>query len=67
MSDYDDRYDWEIVQRFRDPGGNSSLHPGVRTEPCPTCKGSKRLTKKDVKAGYQCDECADRQEMGLEY
>lgn len=31
-------------RRFRDPGGRSALHPGKRTEACPTCKEPNRLT-----------------------
>lgn len=50
--------------RFRDPYGESALHPGARTEPCPTCEEENRLTKKDVTAGYQCDFCAERDEGG---
>ena len=49
-------------RRFRDPGGKSALHPGRRCFPCPTCKKPNRLTAKDVAAGYQCDECADKAE-----
>jgi len=48
--------------RFRDPYGRSALHPGRRTQPCPTCKQPNRLTPADVRAHYQCDECADRDE-----
>ncbi len=50
--------------RFRDPYGKSALHPGARTEPCPTCEVEDSLTKKDVASGYQCDACADRAEGG---
>jgi hypothetical protein len=50
--------------RFRDPGGESALHPGVRTEECPTCGRPNALTKRDVRAGYQCDGCARELEMG---
>lgn len=68
-SDYDfdgedfDAFD-ERVERFRDPGGESALHPGKQTEPCPTCGKENRLTKQDVRAGYQCDACARMDEMG---
>jgi len=51
---------------FADPGGNSSLRASSRNNPrnrpCPTCGKSNRLTPADVKRGYQCDECADRDE-----
>jgi len=52
----------ERSRRFRDPYGKSSLHPGKRIYPCPTCGEPKRLTKKDKASGYQCDECANRAE-----
>lgn len=48
--------------RFRDPGGRSALHRGHRCFPCPTCKAENALTARDVRAGYQCDACADRDE-----
>lgn len=59
--DEDQDYDGERIV-FADPGGRSALRAGRRTEPCPTCKQPNRLTKKDVKLGYQCDACADRAE-----
>ena len=36
-----------------------------RNRPCPTCKRPDRLTPADVARGYQCDECARRDESGL--
>jgi hypothetical protein len=33
-----------------------------RNQPCPTCKEPNRLTPADVRKGYQCDRCADREE-----
>lgn len=36
--------------------GNPRIHP------CPTCKEPNRLTPADVKRGYQCDNCANREE-----
>ena len=33
-----------------------------RNLPCPTCKLPNKLTPADVRQGYQCDECADREE-----
>jgi hypothetical protein len=53
---YDDADD---RSEFYDPGGNSALRAGKRTEPCPTCGKKNRLTKKDVQLHYQCDECAN--------
>ncbi len=64
-NDYIDDYD------FTDPGGRSALRAGKRIYPCPTCGKKNRLTAKDKKLGYQCDECADAQEgrfpLGGEY
>jgi len=64
---YDER--WEALERrrmFRDPGGESALRaagPGnPRNLPCPTCGEPDRLTPADVARGYQCDECARRDE-----
>lgn len=52
--------------RFQDPGGRSSLRASnkknPRNLPCPTCKQANRLTPKDVELGYQCNQCADRDE-----
>lgn len=72
FSDYEREYDAEdfvdgaefIERRFRDPGGQSALHPGRRSFECPTCKEPNSLTARDVRAGYQCDACADRAEGG---
>lgn len=33
-----------------------------RIHPCPTCRKPNRLTPADVRRGYQCDECAEREE-----
>ncbi len=48
---------------FADPGGRSALRaagPGnPRRFPCPTCKKPDQLTAADVRAGYQCNGCAD--------
>jgi hypothetical protein len=53
---------------FADPGGTSALRASTpenpRNLPCPTCGEPDRLTPKDVRLGYQCDECADRAERG---
>ena len=35
-----------------------------RNLPCPTCKKPNKLTALDQSKGYQCDECADRDEGG---
>lgn len=61
--DYDD-YDCD----FAEPGSNSALRAATKSNPrnlpCPTCKQKNRLTPKDRALGYQCNECADRQERG---
>ena len=62
-----DYYDQdEDRSMFADPGGNSALRAACkgnpRNLPCPTCKKKNKLTRKDVQLGYQCNECADRQE-----
>ena len=56
---YRDGEYYERSRRFRDPGGRSALHPGRRTETCPTCQRPNVLTKADRHKGYQCDRCAD--------
>lgn len=33
-----------------------------RILPCPTCEQPNKLTPADVRRGYQCDDCADRDE-----
>lgn len=73
MDDPRDRY-WEDPgyeserDEFADPGGRSALRAATRTNPrnlpCPTCKRPNRLTPADRARGYQCDACADRDEMG---
>lgn len=51
---------------FADPGGRSALRAARRGNPrnlpCPTCGRKNKLTPKDRALGYQCDECADRDE-----
>ena len=53
---------------FADPGGKSALRAArkgnPRNLPCPTCGEKNRLTPADRAAGYQCDACADRDELG---
>lgn len=54
--------------KLKDPGGKSALRAAgkrnPRNLPCPTCSEPNRLTRKDVRLGYQCDECADMCERG---
>lgn len=44
----------------------SALHAASKRNPrdlpCPTCKQPNKLTAADKAAGYQCDDCADREE-----
>jgi hypothetical protein len=53
---------------FARPGSNSALRRASkrnpRNLPCPTCKEPNKLTPADVRAGLQCDNCADRDERG---
>jgi hypothetical protein len=55
---------------FANPGGNSALRAASkknpRSCPCPTCKEPNKLTPADVRQGYQCDGCADKDE-GLRF
>ena len=55
---------------FADPGGKSALRAATkrnpRNLPCPTCERPNRLTPADRQKGYQCDDCADRIEQGLD-
>jgi len=65
--DYDAYGEADI--EFADPGGDSALRAASRSNPrnlpCPTCGAPNRLTPKDRALGYQCDRCADAQEMGF--
>lgn len=49
---------------FFDPGGKSALRAGKRDQSCPHCGNKNRLTKEDLRKGYQCDPCADQLERG---
>jgi hypothetical protein len=59
--------DYEI--RFANPGSalRAATPDDPRIHPCPTCGAPNRLTQQDVDLHYQCDTCADRAEMGLDY
>lgn len=65
---YDDDEDRSM---FADPGGKSALRRATKNNPrnlpCPTCKQPNKLTPADKRAGYQCDECADKAEGGGSY
>jgi predicted RNA-binding Zn-ribbon protein involved in translation (DUF1610 family) len=65
--DYYDNYGGdEDRSMFANPGGKSSLRATSRRNPrkfpCPTCGKPNKLTAADKAHGYQCDECADREE-----
>ena len=64
MREYNDDASYGI--RFADPNGRSALRAATprnpRSYPCPTCKQPNRLTPADNRLGYQCDECADKEE-----
>ena len=53
---------------FADPGGRSALRAASernpRNLPCPTCGEPNKLTPADRARGYQCNDCADREERG---
>lgn len=57
--------------QFADPGGRSALRASSRRNPrnlpCPTCGTPNVLTPADVRRGYQCDRCADRDEGGMQW
>lgn len=69
--DYDPRddHDSDYGPDFADPGGNSALRASSRSNPrnlpCPNCGGADLLTPADRAQGYQCDGCANREEMGF--
>lgn len=67
--DYYDDYESEEDQKrrmFANPGSalRRETRSNPRNLPCPTCGEPDRLTAKDERLGYQCDECADRAEGG---
>ena len=63
---YSNWHDDENRSMFADPGGRSALRASSRRNPrnlpCPTCGEPNRLTEADRRRGYQCDQCADRDE-----
>ena len=60
------RFDLDNDLDVADPKGRSNhrrSHRGnMRCLPCPTCRQPNRLTESDRRQGYQCNECADRDE-----
>ena len=65
MSDSDEERE-DRFATFESPYGNSALRKETKGNPrnltCPTCKEPNKLTPKDKSLGYQCDDCADRDE-----
>jgi len=61
---YDGGEPYDGMDSFYEPGGKSALRAGKRNLPCPTCGEPNKLTAADVRHGYQCDDCADRDEGG---
>ena len=65
-----DIYDYadDAIRRdmFEHPG--SALRQATKRNPrciaCPTCGEPNRLTLADQRLGYQCDDCANRDERG---
>ena len=56
--------DDEHLIAFAAPGSalRAASRRNPRNLPCPTCKTPNVLTPNDVRRGYQCDRCADRDE-----
>ena len=65
---YDEGEEFFDRMQFANPGGNSALRAASkrnpRNLPCPTCHGADLLTPADRANGYQCDGCANIDEMG---
>ena len=61
---YDDH---EGREQFANPGSalRRSSRRNPRNLPCPTCGEPNRLTPADKAKGYQCDDCANRDEGGF--
>lgn len=69
--EYDEPEIWDDGDEILFKDDRSALRRATkdnpRNLPCPNCGEHNRLTPADRALGYQCDECADRAEMGLEY
>ena len=63
---YDDDEEEAKRKMFAGPGSalRAASKKNPRNLPCPTCKQPNKLTPKDKRLGYQCDDCADRDEGG---
>jgi hypothetical protein len=55
---------WNPPPEFKDEKSalRAASRHNPRNLPCPTCGEPDRLTPADQRKGYQCDECADRDE-----
>jgi hypothetical protein len=63
--DYDHYDDYLIAGAgFADSALRAATPSNPRNLPCPTCGAPNRLTPIDRSKGYQCDQCADRDERG---
>lgn len=55
-----------MYRRYRFANRGSALRAASKSNPrnlpCPTCKQPNKLTPADVRQGYQCDDCAKREE-----
>lgn len=51
-------------RRFASAGSalRAASKSNPRNLPCPTCKQPNKLTPADKRQGYQCDDCANREE-----
>lgn len=60
----DEDFDRRMRGEFQNAGSalRRVTRRNPRVHPCPTCKQPKRLTPADLRRGYQCDECAERDE-----
>ena len=65
--DYEDYDDYDYEDDFADSNGRSALREASidnpRDQTCPTCHTRNALTRKDAALGYQCDFCADEDEI----
>lgn len=64
MNDDNDRdtRNADFARPFTRSALRSAGSRNARIHPCPTCKQENKLTPRDVRAGYQCDDCADLEE-----
>jgi hypothetical protein len=76
LIDEDDDFDLNALDEelidgvgFAYPGGESALRAATednpRNRPCPTCGEENRLTRLDEMHHYQCDCCAEKEELGF--